>query len=281
MKKIKYLPLLVLFFAICSCSSKKEEQAGEEETSGLLKIQEFVNDSHLITLYSKSGIFQQGYNEIALRIQNKSTGDDAAVVYIDWMPVMNMIKKRHSCPKSAIVKVSDKKTLYQGMILFQMAQNDSEYWELTIKYRVDQTDYQVVERIAVYPSEKKSVTVFSGTDGVRYVLGYMEPQIPRVGIQDMVVGLYKMEDMMTFSIVDRYTIKIDPRMPSMGNHGSPNNVALTQPDSAGFYRGKLALTMTGEWTINLQVLNAVGDILKGEEITPEHPKSSIFFEVAF
>jgi hypothetical protein len=70
-------------------------------------------------------------------------------------------------------------------------------------------------------------------------------------------------------------------MPSMGNHGSPNNVDLTQSTSDEFYHGKLSLTMTGYWKINLQLVNASNDVLKGETVTESNEASSIFFEVEF
>lgn len=69
-------------------------------------------------------------------------------------------------------------------------------------------------------------------------------------------------------------------MPSMGNHGSPNNVDLTQI-SNGFYQGKLSLTMSGYWKINLMLENENGEILKGEPITESNESSSIYFEIEF
>ena len=49
----------------------------------------------------------------------------------------------------------------------------------------------------------------------------------------------------------------------------------------GLYDGKLSLTMTGYWKINLQLANTEGTILKGEEITETVTASSIFFEINF
>ena len=92
---------------------------------------------------------------------------------------------------------------------------------------------------------------------------------------------YKMEDMMTFTAVDKFKVKIDPRMPSMGNHSSPNNTDLVQSVSGDLYNGKLSLTMTGYWKINIQLLNASGEVLKGEVVTPENASSSLFFELEF
>ena len=93
------------------------------------------------------------------------------------------------------------------------------------------------------------------------------------------MGVWKMQDMMTFPVVDGYTVRIDPRMPSMGNHGTPNNVHATQTFAGGAYTGKMAITMTGAWQINLQLVNASGTVLKGEEITSSVTGSSIFFDL--
>ena len=91
----------------------------------------------------------------------------------------------------------------------------------------------------------------------------------------------KMQDMMSFPVVDGYTVKIDPRMPGMGNHSSPNNVNATQSGAGNLYNGKLSLTMTGYWKINLQLADAAGTVLKGEEISATNEASSIFFEIEF
>ena len=56
---------------------------------------------------------------------------------------------------------------------------------------------------------------------------------------------------MTFPVVDGYTVKIDPRMPSMGNHSSPNNVHATQTTAVGgLYNGKLSLN--DDWLLENQ-----------------------------
>src|SRR5699024_6899894 len=101
-----------------------------------------------------------------------------------------------------------------------------------------------------------------------------------VALNDMKVGLFRMENMIMFPNVDNYNIKIDPRMPSMGNHGSPDNLNLTQ-HADRFYHGKLSLTMTGYWKINLQLFSQAQELLKGEEVTAENPASSLYLELEF
>jgi hypothetical protein len=102
-----------------------------------------------------------------------------------------------------------------------------------------------------------------------------------VAVNDLIIGVWKMQDMMNFPVVDGYSVKIDPRMPSMGNHSSPNNVNATQATSGDLYNGKLSLTMTGYWKINLQLAKADGTVVKGEAIADSVTESSIFFEIEF
>src|SRR5690606_10379006 len=129
---------------------------------------------------------------------------------------------------------------YKGYIVFQMAGNSSEYWELTLTYSLSGTTYQASGEIDVFQSEKRKVNSFMGSDNQRYVVALVKPNDPQVAINDMVVGIFRMENMMSFPMVEDYTLKIDPRMPGMGNHGSPNNTDLTQ-STDGFYHGKLSL----------------------------------------
>ena len=187
----------------------------------------------------------------------------------------------HSCPKSAVEKVTTNGTLYNGYIVFQMAQNATEYWDLKVDYTINGTAYSTTSVIDVPASAKRRVNTFTGTDGAKYIVAYAEPRHPKVAVNEVTFGVWKMQDMMNFPVVDGYTVKIDPRMPSMGNHSSPNNVDATQKTNGGLYEGKLSLTMTGYWKINLQLLNAEATVLKGETITDSVLESSIFFEIEF
>lgn len=283
MKTLKYIAFLILSILLFSCSSEdnSSNQNPVDETIGLVKIQDISNDTHTIELYSKSGSLIQGYNHITLRVKNKKDGTYFKNAKIEWLPIMHMKMMEHSCPKSQINKAADKQTLYTGDIIFQMAQNETEYWDLAFTYTLDNVSYTAKDIIKVPASAQKTVSTFTGTDNLRYVMAYIAPENPKVALNDMSIGVYKMQDMMNFAVVDNYKIKIDPRMPSMGNHGSPNNTDLQQSEIGGLYKGKLSLTMTGYWKINLQVLNASNEILKGETITTDNPQSSLFFEIEF
>lgn len=272
--------LMATSFVFTSCSSD-DDSTTTNELEGITQFKQLVNDTHTIELYSATGKLEQGYNEIFIRIKNNDTESYEKNATINWMPLMHMMTMNHSCPKSEIVKVADKETLYKGYIVFQMAQNETEYWDLKIDYTINQIEYSATSVLDVPMSAKRKVSSFMGSDGARYIVAYVAPNQPKVAVNDLVVGVWKMQNMMNFPLVDGYKVKIDPRMPSMGNHGSPNNVDATQKNPGNLYEGKLSLTMTGYWKINLQLLNAENTVLKGEPISETVPESSLYFELEF
>jgi hypothetical protein len=281
MKFIKYIIPIFLALSIISCSDDEGVEGPVNEVEDLLKVQELTNSTHIIELYTESGKLSLGYNNITLRITEKTTGDFVENASITWKPIMHMTAMMHSCPKSDVTKVTNKETIYSGYIVFQMPENDDEGWDLTINYSIEGVEYEVEADISVPKSAKQVVTVFTGSDEVKYILALVEPQNPDVKVNDMITGLYKMENMMSFPIVKNFTVKLDPRMPSMDNHSSPNNEDLTYNASSSMYDGKLSLTMTGYWKLNLMLYNTEAELLKGEEVTDTNESSSLFLELEF
>ena len=279
---IKYIvALFAMASTFVSCSDNENDVTPVNDLAGITKIQEITNDTHTIELYSNKAALEQGYNDISLRIKNNATNAYEKNAAVSWKPLMHMTSMMHACPYSAVEKVTENGTLYKGYIMFQMAQNATEYWDLKITYTISGTEYSATSVIDVPATTKRRVTTFMGSDNVKYLVALVDPTTPKVAINDLKIGVWKMESMMNFPVVDGYTVKIDPRMPSMGNHSSPNNVNATQSLAGGLYNGKLSMTMSGYWKINLQLANALGTVLKGEEITTSVEASSIFFEIEF
>ena len=272
---------LSIFLISCRTSDDSVTPPSVNELEGLVKVKEFSNDTHTIELYTVTGTTQLGYNDLKFRIKNKSSNQYEKNASVNWSPVMHMTSMSHSGPKSSITKVTPDGTLYTGYLVFQMPQNATEYWDLKFDYSINGTAYTATTVVDVPDSAKRRVNSFLGSDNTKYIVAYIEPRTPKVAVNDMTLGVWKMQDMMTFPVVDGYTVKIDPRMPGMGNHGSPNNVNATQTSAGKLYNGKLSLTMTGYWKINLQLANAAGTVLKGEEVTDQNPASSLFFEIEF
>ena len=162
-----------------------------------------------------------------------------------------------------------------------MTNLDGSGWSLTVDYTIDNVDYSVSDTITVLQNENQNVVSFMGTDDVRYILALIEPNSPKIAINNLMVGLYKMENMMSFPVVEDYTIELDPRMPGMGNHSSPNNTDLSYNMADNMYHGNLSLTMTGYWVLNLKLLNAENTVLKGEDVTTDNTQSSLYLELEF
>lgn len=293
---LKYTLLVVAIVGLNSCKkegctdknalnfsekAKKDDGTCEfyTEAEEFLLAKSMSNGTHTVELYTEKGNFLTGYNLVSVKIKN-ADGSYVDNASISWAPLMHMTSMSHSCPVSAIAKKSGATYTYNGYIVFTMASNATEYWEVAVDYSINGTDYTVTDTIIVTEAPKRVIQSFKGIDNVKYILALVEPKSPIVGINDMKAVLYKMETMTSFVPVSGFKVLIDPRMPSMGNHGSPNNVNLTQ-GSDEFYYGKLSLTMTGYWKINLQLEDNLGVIQKGEVVSETTESSSIFFETEF
>ena len=76
---------------------------------------------------------------------------------------------------------------------------------------------------------------------------------------------------------ETFTIEIDPRMPDMGNHTSPGNIALSQQID-GSYQGAINLTMTGLWRIHLTIRDKNGNVVSGGDDQSDG-YSSLYWDV--
>ncbi|MDN3725403.1 hypothetical protein QRD02_13525 [Aequorivita sp. SDUM287046] len=284
MKTLKYIfAILILSPSFISCSDDNEETPMEPNpVEGLNKIYEFPSADHIVEIYSDKSALEVGYNEISIRIKDLAADKYLINAAATWMPMMHMEMMTHSAPHSTLDN-SAESSVYKGYIVFQMAGNASEYWDLTLNYTLNGEQITETHQISVTePTDGlKKVQVFMGSDDSRYVLAYLNPKKPQVAVNDFQAVLYKMEDMMTFPVVENFKITVDPRMPGMGNHSSPNNEDLTYSAADQLYNGKLSLTMTGYWKINLKLLNENGEVLKGEDVTESNPESSLYFELEF
>ena len=160
MKFLRILPLVLVTIFFFFTSDTNEPAVDELE--GLTKFKEITNSTHSIELYKHMGGLEQGFNEISLKIKDKATNQYIKNATVTWMPMMHMMTKNHSCPKSPITKVSTDRLVYEGYIVFQMAQNATEYWDLKIDYSINGTAYTMTSVIDVPASAKQKVSSFMG-----------------------------------------------------------------------------------------------------------------------
>ena len=286
-KKYKSIFFAIVGLTILLTSCNKDDVKGitpADEVVGLQKIDSLIKDNYTFYVYKKdTGNLVVGYNEVYIQLKNNTTGKYVEDATLSWKPLMHMTSMSHACPYSTISKVADTKTVYKGYFIFIMASDNMEYWEITYDYISGKdTLAQVTNRPTVVQSTGRvRYKSFKGVDNTSYFLALVDPTTPKVGTNDITAYLYKKVDMLTFNPVQNYTVEIDPRMPDMENHTSPSNVNLTYDSTTGLYKGKLNLTMTGYWKINLIVRDASNTIQKGESITSTTTASSIYFELDF
>lgn len=290
MKNIKtYMLLLVASFFIISCSKEeiKIPVNNVNETEGLQLVKSLESNGLKAEVFNNTGTLSAGYNKIFIRLTDKQ-GNYVKQSTISMLPMMTMnmngSTNQHSCPASPISKVEGKETLYEGYIIFIMPSGDSEnFWELNLTCTVDGQTYKISDKVNVLPSEtefSKNFTSVTGSDGKRYMLALVEPVKPKIGVNDIVVALFQRGDNGDFPIVNNYKIKVDPRMPGMGNHSAPGNKDLVQGDD-GLYHGKVGFSMSGFWKINLMLENEGGEVVKGEQVTLQNQESSLNFKLEF
>lgn len=282
--KLKYiLPVLfiALFTTACSEDDTNDEAPTINELEGLTKVQDITNTTHTIELYNASGRFYTGYNAISVRIKDNTTNNYEENATISWMPVMQMPTMQHSCPRTNPTKEPGKDTVYKGNIVYQMAFDNGSGWSLTVNYTIDGMDYTATEAITVMQNNDQNVSSFMGSDNKRYVVAMVEPKNPIIGNNELILGVYEMESMMSFPVVQDFTLSLDPRMPGMGNHSSPNNTNLMYNTADNMYHANLTLTMTGYWVLNLKLMDSEGEVLKGEAVTEDNIQSSLYLELEF
>ncbi len=280
--QIKHIALLSIgIFLLSSCTKKTTTPEPDPTEPQLELIKSFEVNGHEILLKSFNAELKAGYNEIYFQIKDKATGTALELDQSALTPIMHMTSMMHSCPHSELTAMGTDH-MYKAFVLFQMPGNTSEYWELKLDYHIEGAAYTASLLIDVKPEAQnhRSTLVFQDSSGDRYVLAHL-PMVPEVAVNDFTAVLYRMDNMMSFSPVADYEIKIDPRMPAMGNHSSPNNLDFIYNDQTGLYEGSLSLTMTGYWVVNLQVFDNAGKLVKGEKIEGAVTQSSIYFELEF
>ncbi len=284
MKTIKtIIAIIFLSITITSCSDEDNNPiiVDENPLAEYNLVTKVEANNHSIEIYSEQKDFTIGFNQLFIRIKDNELDTYINNASIQWKPVMHMTEMMHSCPKSVVSNTEDA-SVYTGYVVFQMPGNTEEYWDLELEYTVDGQMYNTIEKIDVKaPTDgKRRVSSFVGEDDTRYVMAMM-PLQPEIAVNDFEIMVFKMENMMTFPVVENYTIGLDPRMPGMGNHGSPNNEDLVFDAAIQLYKGKLSLTMSGYWKLNLILMDETDSVIKGEVVTPDNESSSLFFEIEF
>ncbi len=242
-----------------------------------------IDGKYNVYVYTKTGSFHTGYNEIYFVSTKKETGNYIKELTVTGhTPLMFMSKMNmyHSTPvseKSRIVNY-DYLAVKRVWVSFLMETSENGSW--TYSYEVD-----VLGKSGGV--EKKDITVNALPEGQvwlksfkvgddTFFLSLVNPTDWKTGTNTIKAYVSKKSNPITTPYAlaaETFTVDIDPRMPDMGNHTSPNNTPLVKQED-GSYQGTINLTMTGLWRIHLKVKDNEGNVVAGGE-----EGSTLFWDV--
>ena len=245
-----------------------------------------IDGKYNVFVYSSTGTFHTGYNDIFFVATKKKNGNYVKNFDIkNVTPLMYMVKMdmHHSTPVGAVESFDNGiLAVRRGWVSFLMNTSDAGSWTLAYNAKVlegeggiEATDI-VVDALPEGQIWLKNFKV----DDQTYFLSLVNPTDWKTGTNEIVAYVSKKSTPATtpYSLAaERFTIEIDPRMPDMGNHTSPDNTALTRQDDGG-NRGTINLTMTGLWRIHLTVKDSEGNVVAGgDDLSDGY--SSLFWDV--
>ena len=246
-----------------------------------------VDGQYNVFAYSKTGAFHTGYNELFFVATKKKNGnyiknfDVTSVTPLMLMVKMNM---KHSTPVGGKAESfnNDYLAVKRTWVSFLMNSSESGSWTLGYDVSVLGSNGGIEAAditVDALPDGQAWLKNFKWNDQT-YFLSLVNPTDWQTGKNTITAYVSQKSNPITTPYAlaeEQFTIEIDPRMPDMGNHTSPDNIALTK-QADGSYQGSINLTMTGRWRIHLTVKDAQGNVVAGgDELSDGF--SSLFWDV--
>lgn len=246
-----------------------------------------VDKLYDVWAYTKTGKLHKGYNDIYFVVTKKKTGNYVKNYDItNVTPLMNMVKMKmwHSTPVGPAVESFDKTRLAvkRGWVSFLMNTSEAGTWQFSYDVSVLGSKGGIKEApitVDALPAGQDWLKNFKVGDDT-YFLSLVNPSDFVTGTNTIQAYISKKSNPITtpYALASEiFTIEIDPRMPDMGSHTSPGNVALTKQED-GSYKGSINLTMTGLWRIHLTVKDTQGSIVAGGDDLKDG-YSSLYWDV--
>lgn len=231
-----------------------------------------IGGKYEIKVYSRTGNLHSGYNDLYFVGTKKATGNYIKFVDItNLTPLMLMTKMnmQHSTPISGEVTFLDPNlsAVKHGWISFVMSSSDGGAWTLAYDAEVLKEKGSlgpITINVSAIPEGQSWLKSFKVGDDT-YYLSLVNPTDWKTGSNKITAYVSKKSTPGTipYALADeQFVIEIDPRMPDMGNHTSPDNTPL-QRQYDNSYQGIINLTMTGLWRIHLTVKDVQGNVVAG------------------
>lgn len=246
-----------------------------------------IDGQYNVFAYSKTGTFHTGYNELYFVATKKKNGNyvkNFSITDVTPLMLMTKMQMQHSTPTGGSAESFNDgyQAVKRTWVSFLMNTSENGSWTLSYDAKVlnanggiEATDI-TVDALPDGQQWLKSFKVGADT----YFLSLVDPTDWQTGENTITAYVSKKSTPITspYGLAEeQFTIEIDPRMPDMGNHTSPDNVALTR-QTDGSHQGVINLTMTGLWRIHLTVKDALGNVVAGgDDLSDGY--SSLYWDV--
>lgn len=242
-----------------------------------------IDGKYNVYVYTKTGGFHTGYNDIYFVSTKKESGNyikDLTVTSNTPQMYMSKMNMYHSTPVSDKSRIVNYDYLAVKRVWVSFLMNSSENGSWTYSYKVDVLGKSGgVEKkdivVSALPEGQVWLKSFKVGDDT-FFLSLVNPTDWKTGTNEIRAYVSKKSDPITTPYAlaaETFTVDLDPRMPDMGNHTSPNNTPLVKQED-GSYQGTINLTMTGLWRIHLIVKDTEGNVVAGGE-----DQSSLYWDV--
>ena len=284
MKKFKYILVAAMAVAtLFSCKKDDDKPAPVPVPTpeALKTVAEAKTDdkekAYTVRLQNTTGTFVMGYNDLTLSVLDAS-GKEVALEAATFTPWMNMFKGdgkggfikevdfTHTCPHTALAKGGN---VWKSQALFQMVTGPSGVWFGTITFKVAGKDYELKRLdFEVKPQTNKALgtvnrfRLFSEAKpkGQAHLYALVAPESPKVGENEIALGIWKMESMKNFPKVTDWAVEVSVK----AKDGAEVLSTATLRYERDFYRGKVSYPKAGAYTLSYTLKDA-----QGKEIQPQ------------
>ena len=283
MKKFKYITMAALaIVSLLSCSKKDDDKptppVPPTPPTQLKTVAETKVDTYTVRLQNTSGTFVMGYNDVTLSVTDAS-GKEVDLQAATFTPWMEMYKgdgkggftkevgHTHTCPHTVLAKEGN---VWKSQVLFQMMTAPSGVWfgKVTFKvggkeHKTDRLDFTVVEQTNKALGKVRNFRVFTeggNSKGQKHIYAVIAPEHPKVGENDLVLGIWKMQSMESFPEVEGLTVGVAVK-DAAGKELS--TTTLSYKDK--FYRGKVTYPKAGTYILAYTLKDAQGNLVQPKD----------------
>ena len=284
MKKFKYILVAAMAVAtLFSCKKDDDKPAPvpvptpeAPKTVAEAKTDD-KEKTYTVRLQNTTGTFVMGYNDLMLSVVD-TAGKEVAVEAATFTPWMDMFNKNdkgeydknsimhtHTCPHTALAKEGN---VWKSQVLFQMVTGPSGVWFGTITFKVAGKDYELKRLdFEVKPQTNKALgtvnrfKLFSGDKGQMHLYALVAPTSPKVGENEVALGIWKMETMKNFPKVTDWTVEVSVK----AKEGTEVLSTTTLRYERDFYRGKVSYPKAGAYTLSYTFKDAQGKTIQPQD----------------